>query len=96
MRSHPQGELLRGFLEELRTHEAGLVLHLARCASCQIEVEAVLAPAEQQGPKAPESFFRSWDSRSSSGSGPENSGSETSARKYPKNFTSNFRLGFPG
>jgi tetratricopeptide (TPR) repeat protein len=49
MRSHPQGELLRGFLEELRTHEAGLVLHLARCASCQIEVEAVLAPAEQQG-----------------------------------------------
>jgi tetratricopeptide (TPR) repeat protein len=49
MRSHPQGELLRDFLGELRTHEAGLVLHLARCASCQIEVEAVLAPAEQQG-----------------------------------------------
>lgn len=49
MRSHPQSELLQEFLEELRTQEAGLVLHLVRCASCQLDVEAVLAPAEQQG-----------------------------------------------
>jgi len=49
MKSHPQSDLLRDFLIELRTEEAGLVLHLVRCAVCQVDVEAVLAPAEQQG-----------------------------------------------
>ena len=49
MKSHPQSDLLRDFLVELHTEEAGLVLHLVRCAACQVDVEAVLAPAEQQG-----------------------------------------------
>lgn len=49
MKTHPQSDLLRDFLAELRTEEAGLVLHLVRCAVCQVDVEAVLAPAEQQG-----------------------------------------------
>jgi tetratricopeptide (TPR) repeat protein len=49
MKSHPQSELLQDFLVDLPTDEAGLVLHLTRCAACQVEVEAVLAPAEQQG-----------------------------------------------
>jgi tetratricopeptide (TPR) repeat protein len=48
-RAHPQSELLQEFLDELETHEAGLILHLVRCANCQLEVEAALAPAEQQG-----------------------------------------------
>ena len=49
MKSHPQNELLQAFLTDLRTDEAGLVLHLVRCPTCQVEVEAVLAPADQQG-----------------------------------------------
>src|SRR5437868_2845325 len=49
MRSHPQNELLQSFLAGLRTDEAGLVLHLVRCPSCQVEAEAALAPADQQG-----------------------------------------------
>jgi tetratricopeptide (TPR) repeat protein len=49
MKSHPQSELLQSFLTDLRTDEAGLVLHLVRCQACQVEAESALAPADQQG-----------------------------------------------
>lgn len=45
---HPQPEVLEAFLDSLGVFDAGLVLHLLRCAECNSRAFNALAPAEQR------------------------------------------------
>jgi hypothetical protein len=66
MNGHPRQDVFEGVLRSLSSEAAGVVLHILRCESCQLEAAALLAPAGQLAdvfrahPGAEIDFGRIW------------------------------------